>query len=345
MAMSEGSGDIGRFMGKYFTAELVEHRNVSPKTIDSYRDALKLLLMFFRDIEGIAPERLALSDIRKDTVMRFLSWLESARGCSIATRNQRLAVIRSFCRFAAVERPDCMGALTAVIEIREKKCAALDMNYLGAEEVRTLLAQPKVGTALGFRDTVLLSALYDTAARAQELCDVTIGDVRGTGPMVIILHGKGSKSRCVPVMDATARLIKEHMARQKEPCGLARQNEPLFKSSRGGKFTRWGIAKLLGKYVAQIRCSDPEFAHGLNVSPHTFRRSRAMHLIQADVNLIYIRDLLGHADVSTTEVYARADSEMKRKAIERAYESLSPDALPNWCDDSNLIGWLERLGR
>jgi site-specific recombinase XerD len=269
--MREDSGDIGRLMGKYFTAELIGHRNASPKTIDSYRDALKLLLMFFRDIEGIAPERLALSDISKDTVMRFFGWLESERGCSIATRNQRLAVIRSFCRFAAVERPDCMGALTAVIEIREKKCATPDMNYLDAEEVRALLTQPKVTTALGFRDMVLLSALYDTAARAQELCDVTIGDVRGTGPMVLILHGKGSKSRCVPVMDATARLIKEHMIRQKEPCGLARQSEPLFKSSRGSKLTRWGIAKLLGKYATQIRRSEPGFAHGLNVSPHTLR--------------------------------------------------------------------------
>jgi site-specific recombinase XerD len=221
--MGEGGKGIARTVGRYFTAELIGHRSFSPRTIDSYRDVMKLLLLFFRDAVGIPPDSLALEDIDKDSVLRFLDWVESERGCSVPTRNQRLAVIRSFCRFAMMERPDCMGALSDILTIREKRCFAPAMNYLSAEEVRVLLAAPGCGTTRGFRDTVLLSTLYDTAARVQELCDVTIGDVRGSSPMVIVLHGKGSKDRCVPVMDATARLVKEHL-------GVIRQIDPTPKS-------------------------------------------------------------------------------------------------------------------
>ena len=105
------------------------------------------------------------------------------------------------------------------------------------------------------------------------------------------------------------------------------------------------MAKLLARHVRAVRARDPGWAPGLPVTPHTLRRSRAMHLIQAGVNLIYIRDLLGHADVSTTEIYARADAETKRKAIENAYQPLTPDVLPDWTSDTSLIGWLDSLGR
>jgi site-specific recombinase XerD len=109
--------------------------------------------------------------------------------------------------------------------------------------------------------------------------------------------------------------------------------------------TRSGVAKLLARHVRAVRARDPGWAPGLPVTPHTLRRSRAMHLVQAGVNLIYIRDLLGHADVSTTEIYARADADAKRRAIENAYEPLTPDALPDWTLDSSLISWLDSLGR
>ena len=109
--------------------------------------------------------------------------------------------------------------------------------------------------------------------------------------------------------------------------------------------TRSGVAKLLARHVRTVRAHDPVWAPGLPVTTHTLRRSRAMHLIQAGVNLIYIRDLLGHADVSTTEIYARADAETKRKAIENAYQPLTPDSLPDWTSDTSLIGWLDSLGR
>jgi integrase/recombinase XerD len=164
-------------------------------------------------------------------------------------------------------------------------------------------------------------------------------------PMTVVIRGKGSKIRYVPVMDPTAQLVAGYLDHRDRHPGVAADADPLFTGPNHSRLTRSGVAKLLARHVRAVRVRDPGWAPGLPVTPHTLRRTRAMHLVQAGVNLFYIRDLLGHADVSTTEIYARADAETKRKAIENAYEPLTPDALPDWTLDSSLIGWLDSLGR
>ncbi len=163
--------------------------------------------------------------------------------------------------------------------------------------------------------------------------------------MTVTLRGKGSKTRYVPVMEPTARLIADYLEHRDPHRGLGADADPLFCGPNHSRLTRSGVAKLLARHVRAVRARDPAWAPGLQVTPHTLRRTRAMHLVQAGVNLIYIRDLLGHADVSTTEIYARADAEAKRKAIERAYEPLTPDVLPDWAMDASLMGWLDSLAR
>jgi integrase/recombinase XerD len=163
--------------------------------------------------------------------------------------------------------------------------------------------------------------------------------------MTVTIHGKGSKIRFVPLMGPTAHLITDYLKHRSPHPGLGADAAPLFHGPNHSRLTRSGIAKVLTRHVGAVREHDPGWAPGLRVTPHTLRRTRAMHLLQAGVNLIYIRDLLGHVDVSTTEIYARADAETKRKAIENAYEPLSPDALPDWATDPTLIGWLDSLGR
>jgi integrase/recombinase XerD len=276
-------------------------------------------------------------------VLAFLDWLQTERGNSAATRNQRLAVIKSFARYTAIERPEFLDQATQILAIRQKKTPATDMGYLTGEEVKALLAAPDPTTRRGLRDTVLLSTLYDTAARVQEICDLNTADVRTARPMVITLHGKGSKTRRVPVMDPTARLIEEYFDRRAPHRGVGSDADPLFNGPEHTRLTRWGITKILARHVQSLRRRDPGFAPGVNVTPHVIRRTRAMHLLEAKVNLIYIRDLLGHADISTTEIYARANANAKRTAIENAYESLTPEPLPNWTADQDLLEWLDRL--
>jgi site-specific recombinase XerD len=191
----------------------------------------------------------------------------------------------------------------------------------------------------------LLSTLYDTAARVQEICDLNAADIRAAHPMLVTLHGKGSKTRRVPIMDPTARLIEDYLDRRAPHPGVGADADPLFQGPQWTRLTRWGVTKILARHVQSLRRRDPGYAPGVNVTPHVIRRTRAMHLLQAGVNLIYIRDLLGHADASTTEIYARADPETKRKAIESAYQSLTPEPLPSWTADQDLLDWLDHVCR
>ncbi len=335
----------GRWLAKFFTGHLAGERAASPKTTSSYRDAMKLLLTWFRDAERIPPEKLRLADIDRARILRFLDWLEAERCCPAATRNQRLAVIKSFCRYTAAGQPGRLDQVTQVLAIRQKKTPAPQLDHLTGDEVKTLLAEPGTASARAVRDTVLLALAYDTAARVQELCDLDVAGIRRGSPMTVVIRGKGSKIRYVPVMDPTAQLVAGYLDHRDRHPGAGAGADPLFAGPDHSRLTRSGVAKLLARHVRAVRARDPGWAPGLPVTPHTLRRSRAMHLVQAGVNLIYIRDLLGHADVSATEIYARADAEAKRKAIENAYQPLTPDALPDWTLDSSLIGWLDSLER
>lgn len=344
--VTPAGGDLaGRWLSKFLTDHLAGERDLSPQTISSYRDAIKLLLTWFRDVQGTAPEKLRLSDLDRERVLAFLDWLQVERGNSPATRNQRLAVIKSFARYTALERPEFLDQATQIIAVKQKKTPATDMGYLTGDEVKTLLGAPDPTTRPGLRDIVLLSTLYDSAARVQEICDLNTADVRAARPMLVTLHGKGSKTRRVPLMDPTARLLEDYLDRRTRHPGVGADADPLFHGPHQTRLTRWGVTKILARHVQAVRRSDPGYGAGVNVTPHVIRRTRAMHLLKAGVNVIYIRDLLGHADVSTTEIYARADPEAKRKAVESAYESLTPEPLPSWTVDRALLEWLDQVCR
>jgi integrase/recombinase XerD len=307
----------GRWLSKFFTSYLAGERAASPKTVSSYRDAMKLLLTWFRDAERIPPEKLRLADIDRPRVLRFLDWLEDERGCSAATRNQRLAVIKSFCRYTAVEQPDLLGQVTQVLAIRQKKTPAPQLDHLTGDEVRTLPAGPGTASARAVRDTVLLALAYDTAARVQELCDLDVADIRRGSPMTVVIHAKGSKIRYVPVMDPTARLVAGYLDHRGRHPGVGTDADPLFTGPNHSRLTRSGISKLLARHVQAVRARDPGWAPGLPVTPHTLRRSRAMHLVQAGNDVAVIARWLGHEQVSTTSIYLHADMTQKERAIAR----------------------------
>lgn len=340
-----GAALAGKWLSKFLTDHLTRERDLSTQTIASYRDAIKLLLTWLRDIEAIPPEKLHLADLDRARVLSFLDWLQTERDNSASTRNQRLAVIKSFARYAAVERPEFLDQATQILAIKQKKAQATDMGHLSADEVKALLAKPDPRTRRGLRDTVLLSTLYDTAARVQEICDLNTADIRTTSPMLITLRGKGAKTRRIPLMDPTAALVTDYLQRRTPHFGLGADADPLFTGPNQTRLTRWAITKILARHVQSLRDQNSGYAAGVNVTPHVIRRTRAMHLLQAGINLIYIRDLLGHADVSTTEIYARADTEAKRQAIESAYTSLTPEPLPDWAADQDLLQWLDDATR
>jgi integrase/recombinase XerD len=254
---SPAGGDLaGRWLSRFLTSHLAAERDVSAQTIASYRDAIRLLLTWFRDVQAIPPEKLRLADIDRARVLAFLDWLQAERGNSASTRNQRLAAIRSFIRYTAIERPEFLGQATQIIAIKQKKIPAADLGHLSGDEVKALLAEPDPATRRGLRDMVLLSTLYDTAARVQEICDLNTCDVRAARPMVVTLHGKGSKTRRVPLMDPTAQLIQDYLSRRAPHPGVGKDADPLFNGPQHTRLTRWGVSKILARHVQSLRRRD-----------------------------------------------------------------------------------------
>ena len=331
--------DFAIFLRRFLTAYLAGLRGCSPNTVASYRDTFKLLIIFFRDDRAIPPEKLTLDRIDAAAVIAFLNWLETARHNSMPTRNQRLAAIGSFYRWMQSQDPVRMACCQDILAIPSKKQPQPGVNHLTAEQTRGLLAQPDRSTRQGRRDATLLATLYDTGARVQELADLTVRDVRLEPPAMATLTGKGRKTRHVPITDNTAALLDAYLTehRLNRP---GHDADPLFFNQHHTKLSRGGIAWIIRKY--QTRASDLTLTT-VDITPHTLRHSKAMHIYDAGVPLPYIRDILGHVDESTTEIYARASTEAKRKALEAAYVEIVTDDLPEWNQDPELLRWLAQL--
>lgn len=339
MKPSEFADRLGEFLSVYLPAT----RKVSVNTIRSYRDAFTLLLRFLRDQKAIPIEKVSLDHLDAPTLIEWLDHLENARQCSPCSRNQRMSAIRSFLRYLAPTDPARIQQLHRALAIPSCRCRREPVAYLEPNLVAALLSQPDISTPRGRRDAVLLSVLYDTGARSQEIVDLRVRDLQLDSPAQAILTGKGRKTRIVPLMPSTVRLLRDYL----HCTGLDRQgagNDPVFAGRNGSALTRSGLRSILAKHADAARTSHPALAQRLG--PHTLRHTKAMHMLQAGVALIHIRDILGHVDIRTTEVYARSDLEMKRKALQKAADS--PDAvvkpsLSNWHENKDLLDWLSSL--
>jgi integrase/recombinase XerD len=331
--------DFAVVLRRFLTAHLAGLRGCSPHTVASYRDTFKLLIAFFRDDRSIPPERLTLDRIDAAAITGFLDWLETGRHNSVSTRNQRLAAVSSFYRWMQAQDPARMANCQAILAIPAKRQIQPAVHHLTVEQARRLLAQPDRSTRHGRRDATLLATLYDTAARVQELADLAVRDIRLEPPAMIAVTGKGGKTRHVPLTVNTAALLGAYLAEHhlNRP---GHDDHPVFVNQHGSKLSRGGIAWILRKYQAMT--ADPTLANA-DISPHTLRHSKAMHLYEAGIPLPYIRDILGHVDLSTTEIYARASTEAKRRALEAAYTDIVTDDLPEWNQDPGLLAWLATL--
>ncbi len=186
----------------------------------------------------------------------------------------------------------------------------------------------------------MLSVLYDTGARVQELVDLSVGDVRLDPPAQLRLLGKGREIRAVPLMGNTVQLLRSHI--QENHLDHPEQfDKPLFHNARHERLTRSGIRYILHKYIVLARSKCPSLNR--TVSPHTLRHTKGMHLLQSGVSLDMIRDFLGHVDAKTTQIYARANLEMKRKALEKISEPSSVQTIPSWQQNEDLLHWLRSL--
>lgn len=313
----------------------------SNNTIKSYRDTFTIFLRYSNDILGIKPEKLSFTRIGKKMVDDFLIWLEREKKYSISTRNQRLAALHVFFRYVQIEAPEYMEICNGILSIRSKKAPSPAINYLQIAAIKELLATPDRNSKHERRDLAVLSLLYDTGARVQEVADLIIGDIRIKIPATIQLTGKGNKTRIIPLMPQTVNIIKSYMA-ENNLLIASSITKPLFFNKSNEKLTRAGISYILNKYVEIARKNHTDM-YPPKVTPHVLRHSKAMHLLESNVNLIYIRDFLGHASVITTEIYAKSNPEVKRKAIEQASPNLLPDEIYSKEAKQELLDWLKAI--
>src|SRR4030043_246998 len=309
--------DFPYFLSIFLTNYMAGQRNLSSNTIKSYRDTFVLLLEFIKLNHGISPEKIMIKYIDKNIIEKFLNWLETSRNNGISTRNQRLAGIHAFFRYLQGEKPDYLFHCQRILSIPIKKAPKPVIGYLSEEAMKLILRMPDNSTCGGRRDLTLLCTLYDTGARAQELADLTVKNVRLSTPSIICITGKGNKTRHVPIMKQTENLLKSYIKEHKLDT-LDRLDSPLFFGKQGKKLKRQGISYIFGKY-ADTGVWD-------KINPHIYRHTKAMHMTQADINPVYIRDFLGHVDLKTTEVYSKSNTEMKRRALEKIQNDVIPSS-------------------
>jgi integrase/recombinase XerD len=331
------TADLAPYVTAFFVRHLAADRNVSRHTIAAYRDTLKLLLRFARDVCQRSVAALRVDDLTPELILQFLTHLETARRNTVRTRNLRLAAIHSFFRYVL----DCDPALAIpcqrVLAIPVKKTTRPVLGYLMEAELAHLLAQVDRSTPDGERDYLLLALLYDTGARIQELLELTPRDCRLSAPPFVRICGKGRRERLCPLLPQTARLISRFLASTGRAADAV---TPLLPNHRGARFTRHGARYVLLKYLRRARASMATLNRP-GISPHTLRHTKAMHLLQAGVPLVTIKDVLGHADVKSTEVYVQIDLAMKREALALVGSPVRPHfggRLPQ-----DLLGWLEAL--
>lgn len=290
----------------FFLTYLPGELGLSSNTIRSYRDTFILFISYMDNVKKKSPEKIQFDDFSKDEILLFLKWLEDSNGNTANTRNQRLAALKSFSKMVMYKCPEYISKCTDILGIRAKKQIKDVIKYISFEELTCLLSQINTNTKQGRRDLVLISLLYNSGARVQELINLTPGDFRLDYPETVELLGKGNKKRFVPLDEPIAKLITGYMKEQ----GLSKvskSNHPMFFNARHEALTNPGVTYIINKYVPMVRAIHPEMLT-IKITPHVFRHSRAMHLLQGKVPLPYIRDILGHVSVVTTEIYAKVDS-------------------------------------
>ncbi len=335
MKQNDFSKSLTDFLTKYLPGE----RGMSGNTIASYKMTFILLISFMQEQKAIQAYRLMFKHFTKKCIEEFLNHLETVRRCSASTRNARLAALHSFFRFVQYECPEYIDECNKILSIKVKRTKRESINYLTIEGIKLLFEQPDLNTRKGVRDLALLALMYDTGARVQEIIDLIPSSLRLDKPYTIKLIGKGTKARIVPLMEEQVVHLRHYIERN-SLFENGKNLHPLFYNSRKEKLTRGGVNHILQHYAVMAQKKNPTLLHD-KISPHSLRHSKAMHLLQAGVNLVYIRDILGHESVTTTELYARVDSKQKREAIEKAFVNVVKKEAPIWEKNEGLLQWLK----
>ena len=301
-------------LSEYFSEYLPKTKGLSANTIRSYKHAFRLLLEYIHFKYALLPEKIEFRHFEKGTAEAWLNWLCTNRGCSAKTRNNRLSALVTFARFALHRNfGDAIAFCSEIEYLPKKKCVERnEAVYFSREEMSILLRLPDSQNRIGKRDMVILSAMYASGARAQELCDITIGDLRFGTSNTLTLHGKGNKTRTVVLPEQCAVLLKSYIEQSR--LKSTSSNQHLFSSQTHEHMTISCLEAIVKKYVRKAKVLRPDLFRN-HYTPHSFRHSIAMHMLESGIPLPVIKTFLGHVSITTTMIYASANYELVNKYL------------------------------
>ena len=325
---------LGPWLRRFLCEYIVTERNLARNTQKSYRDTFNLLLPFVSRKLRKPVDRLAVRDLSSRHVLQFLTHLEDERGCSVQTRNQRLAAIRAFARFVGSRDPAHVEWCGHIRTIASKKAMPQPVGWLTKAEMDAMLKVPDRKTRRGQSEYALLLFLYNTGARVSEATQMRVGDLqigrRDAGHALATLHGKGGKIRQCPLWPETEHVLAELVN------GRA-TDDVVFLSRLQKPFTRFGVYWLVERCAARV----PTLS-GRKITPHVLRHTTACHLVLAGVDINTVRAWLGHATINTTNIYAEIDLKLKAKAVALCNVG-QPQPSRSWKDNKNLMAFLKSL--
>ena len=328
-----------RQLALFFDTFLPKNKNCSKNTIAAYAYGFSTFFEFMAEKNGKPHYVIDYKDLTPGVFDDYVLWMQNEKHYSASTQNQRMAAINSFLKYASRREMAAISALNATAGASTPKVKDAVFPYFTVEEMKVLLRMPKWTRKNGYRDMVILSLMYDSGARAQEICDLLYDDVTLGKKSKIILHGKGNKAREVPISADVSKMIRQYLKERQ-----LSDNDPLFSSQRSVRMTTACIRNLVKKYVTLARKECPSLFKSKNYSPHSFRHSKAVHMLEAGVPLIYIRNFLGHESVKTTEVYARVSQAGLVKALtEHSVKSNIPSLSVKSTPNDNRPDFLKKL--
>ncbi|SFD18540.1 tyrosine-type recombinase/integrase [Ruminococcus albus] len=333
------SGDFSFYVQRYFMSYLMKQHNYGQNTISSYRDTFRLLLTFMSESNRDISKK-SINEIDYEMILEFLTWLSSVRNNGISTKNVRLAHLKSFFRYVMMISPEHSWQCSKILGIpfgKEDKKTPACMSMNG---IKQILSSIDASSDEGLRHLAILSLLYDSACRVQEIIALNVMDFQPGRCCRIYVHGKGNKHRSVPLLDETEKIVSKYIRQYR-----LTPESPLFCNRKGDRLTRQGIRYIIRKYSKIANETVPGIIDG-SVYPHRMRHSKATHLVDNGVNIYNVRDFLGHESIATTQVYLTTNPEVTRKAIESIAKKTVPESLDFFSEEKkdDLLSFLDALG-
>ena len=329
------NSNFAELLNAFFNNYLTIQKNTSTHTIRSYKTTFKLFTKYLINNCNIDIKKLSLDDINRNNVINFLNYLDNTYNITITTRNQRLAAIKSFCRYIIYEDISNINNIQQILLVPIKKGENRQIDFLTKEELTIFLNSISTNTRKGIRDFTLISLMYDSAVRVSEIVNVKINDLNLSNNPSITIYGKGKKYRTIPITNNTKELLIKYINLEK-----LNNFSYLFTGSKKDKASVKMVSHIIEKYGKLSNINK-------NIHPHSLRHTRAIHLLEAGVPLVYIRDILGHENITTTEIYAKVSLEMKRKALENVYinDNNFNKEYSIWNDNADLLSSLLELDK